>query len=226
MCALIHQAHSSEGLPWFHCEFEKSNKLHHETWILHTGFLVWLGPEAGHSGSIWWSVASTVWEACLSSWLRIKKTFTFEMQEKLSIHKKFNYWGLILFSVMFWTSMSWGKAPVSDRYLVCRWVAGTHWVTAQLQPSRTFSKWNIIMQQTYTHTHCYSQCVSMCRVVLWWCSTLTRYRWAHLHSKWSIYHMDHILHLVCIWGDIFWLAIHMCYVWDQAMQVPFFRRRD
>ena len=28
--------------------------------------------------------------------------------------------------------------------------------------------------ETTLHTLCYSQCVSMCRVVLWWCSTLTR----------------------------------------------------
>ena len=54
----------------------------------------------------------------------------------------------------------------------------TRWVTAQLQPSHTFSKYlkeesshnklTTLHTVTYSPTHCYKQCVSMCRVVLWW----------------------------------------------------------
>ena len=48
---------------------------------------------------------------------------------------------------------------------------------------------------------------------------------AHLHSRWSILYMDHILHLVCSWGWYFW-APHTHVLSLSGSVVPFFRHRD
>ena len=50
--------------------------------------------------------------------------------------------------------------------------------TVQLRPSLTFHFQNGVSSCKMTlHIHCYSQCVSMCSGVLWWCSTLKMSGW-------------------------------------------------
>ena len=69
--------------------------------------------------------------------------------------------------LLFWDTRYRGKAPVSGQYPVSNCSTSTHEYLFRVEYNHV----------TTLHTHYYSQCVSMCRVVVWWCSTLKMYGW-------------------------------------------------